>query len=166
MYDFFTRYQTAAIVGSRSGFGQHVADWILPDLRAAGVTIYTTCGDGAPATAAPYAARVWRADDYAEKPLRARFALRAQAMIRTLARQPAPLLIAFTDDPRPAWSPRRTWQPIRRTGSGTWSEILMAYGHGIDCLLYGTLPGPDCHADPINLHSLIFWHLRTPAHLI
>lgn len=140
----FAGFSSVGVAGARSGVGAAAAGQLAAAAAAAGAVVFTTCGRGAPAAAAGVpGARVWRVSSpqFTPLPVRARFAARASAFVRALAAAPAPVLLAWPSCPAPAGlrAGLRSWQSC---GSGTWSEVALAFGLGVPVVVFGQQPPP------------------------
>lgn len=132
--------------GSRSGAGAAAASVLAAACAAAGVPVFASCGRGAPAAALAAAGPLGRCFSVSSVPssvpVRARFALRAQAFVRELAAVPGAALLAWPGAPAPGGlRPLRSWQSC---GSGTWSEVALACGLGVAVFVFAPrawLPG-------------------------
>ncbi len=154
-------YSSFGFVGRRTGAGVGQAPTVLAALPA-GAAVFATCGRGVPSLAAAVpGCSVFSRAQFAALPVRAQFAARAAAFVRSLAAAPDPLLLAWPGCPIPchlSWS-SRSWQSC---GSGSWSEIGLAVGYGVPVVVFG-VGQPSPAGSVVSVAGLTGWLVSLPA---
>lgn len=138
MKDFLSGFQKVAVEGARKCPGATFAVSEVLNLLSPEVEIFTGCAQGvdrAAREAFPHCS-VLKASDYQKEgvPARASFAIRAAAVVRSVA--PGGLLIVCPakDQQCPEKvQPRRTWSG---GGSGSWAAAALGVGLGCVVLLW------------------------------
>ncbi len=171
-FSILSRFSAVGFGGARSGAGA-AAGGLAGVAAAAGVPVFASCGRGAPAAAlaaaGPLGRRFAVADVSRSVPFRARFVLRAVAMLRELAAAgPAPCFFCWPGVPAPSSlvSPSVVWQSC---GSGSWSEVALACGLWLPVAVFvpspSWLPGAGFGGSwcPGPLPGSWSWSWREPA---
>lgn len=172
MNDFLTLYHAVAIIGSRHLTGR---DWrrcrnIAQVAEAYGLQVITGDAQGADHAArmgAP-SAHVFRPTLKAPRPVA--LALRSVALVKTLARSDAPLMLAYPIKPcpetlHPSANPRDCFNG---SGSGSWAVMCYALALDIPVFMWPgetrTPPPPWCITEPIKRGSLAGFMRLFPIH--